>query len=540
MDFSFEFLLNIALLLAQLYLGIIVILHNPKSFTHRFFLGLVLFMAVQGVVQSFVVSTNIGGNFDVQSRLSISLVPIQLLFLFLFLVNFPFDESKVKPKYLVIALLFILILTALGNTPLVFEKFLIEDGVAEPIPGPIFPVFTIALVLLIIINIAGIFVKYKKSPKDNKKQIVIVGAGIILTFIGLMISQYILPNFYGNADFLNLISLFTLPLLLATGYAIIGFRIFDVRLISAEIFTLFIWILFFFAFFFQPDQGGTGWAIIVSTLIIVMGILLTRNMTAEVKRRDQLEKLTEELRVTNIELRKAKVELEKLSRFKTQMLSFASHQIKAPLATIKGFASILMEGLYGEINDKVKITIGKMKNSADELIDLINTLLDMRKVEEGKMDYKFEPVMIKKLIADTVEQLQVQAKGKHLELTFETEIDPEVTADPQKLKQVIQNLTENAIKYTPEGFVRVKLEIQNGSVIFSVTDTGLGMSKELIPRLFGQEFVRDKNVRTQIKGTGLGLYIANQIIKDHGGTIWAESDGEGKGSRFYFKLPKAK
>src|SRR3989344_8695731 len=112
MDFSFEFLLNIALLLAQLYLGIIVILHNPKSFTHRFFLGLVLFIAVQGVVQSFVVSTNIGGNFDAQSRLSISLVPIQLLFLFLFLVNFPFDESKVKPKYLVIALLFILILTA--------------------------------------------------------------------------------------------------------------------------------------------------------------------------------------------------------------------------------------------------------------------------------------------------------------------------------------------------------------------------------------------------------------------------------------------
>ena len=188
----------------------------------------------------------------------------------------------------------------------------------------------------------------------------------------------------------------------------------------------------------------------IFALVLAFSILLIKSVLKEVEQREELAKI-------NIELRKAKVELEKLSRFKTQMLSFASHQIKAPLATIKGFASILMEGLYGEVNEKVKVTIGKMKASADELIDLINTLLDMRKVEEGRMEYKFEPVMIKKLIADTVEQLQVQAKEKHLELTFETEVDPEVTADPQKLKQVIQNLTENSIKYTPEGFVRVKL-----------------------------------------------------------------------------------
>jgi len=545
MNFSLEFIINVVVLLAQLYLGLIVILQNPKSFTNRFFLGLVLFMAIQGVVQSFVVTTNISINFDVQSRLSISLVPIQLLFLLLFLTNFPDSKPKIKTGYLGLLFLIILTLTALGNTHLVFEGFKIEDGLAKAQAGPIFPIFTVALILLVLINIALIFIKYRKVSSKNKVQIIIVGIGIALTFLGLLSTQYILPNFYGNAEFLNFISLFTLPLLIATSYAVLGFRIFDVRLVSAEVFTLLTWVLFFVAFFFRPTDSGPEYPIIIIILLIFMGILLTRNITNEVKRRTRLEELAEELKKINIELRKAKEELEKLSKFKSEMLSLASHQIKAPLATIKGFASIITDGLYGEINPKVKETVTKMRSSADDLINLINTLLDLRRVEEGKMEYKFERVKLKNIIAEVIEILQFSAQDKKIELSFKPSTDAEVNVDSQKIKQVVQNLIDNAIKYTPQGYVRVGLEEgsfndgnRNGAVIFSVIDSGLGIPKDLLPQLFSQEFVRDERFKKQILGTGLGLYIAQKIVTDHGGKIWAESDGEGRGSRFFVKLRK--
>ena len=538
MNLSFEFIVNIAVLVAQLYLGLIVILHNPRSFTHRFFLGLVAFMAIQGVVQSFVVSTNIGGNFDIQSRLSISLVPIQLLFLLFFIINFPDNKPKIKTSYLGIFFLLILGLTAISNTNLVFESFTIENGVAKAQPGSLFLIFTAALILLVLSNIVGIFIKYRKTPRESKKQIIIIGIGLALTFLGLFMTQYILPNFYSNANFLSLISLFTLPLLITTGYAIIGFRVFDVRLVSAEVFTLLTWVLFFVAFFFQPENTGPAYPIIIVALLLIMGILLTRNMTIEVKRRDQLEKLTEELKQTNVELRKAKIELEKLSQFKTQILSFASHQIKAPLAIIKQFASILAEGLYGPVTDKIKETLTKMKNSSDELIDLINTLLDLRKVEEGRMEYKFETIKLKDLVQGSFDNLKLQADSKKLEFTFTSGYEGNVNADPQKLKQVIQNLIENSIKYTPAGFVRVATKEEGDSVIFSVSDSGLGVSPTLLPNLFGQEFVRDERIKREIKGTGLGLYIAQSIVTAHNGKIWAESEGDNKGSQFYVKLKR--
>ncbi|MBI3589402.1 MAG: HAMP domain-containing histidine kinase [Candidatus Liptonbacteria bacterium] len=269
----------------------------------------------------------------------------------------------------------------------------------------------------------------------------------------------------------------------------------------------------------------------VFSLVLAFGILLIKSVLKEVEQREELQKLSEQLK-------KANTELESLSRFKTQILSFASHQIKAPLAVIKQFATILMEGLYGPVSDKVKETLGKMKNSADELIDLINTLLDLRKVEEGKMDYKFETVKLKDLVQKVFDGLKIQADAKKLEFNFTSGTEASVSADPQKLKQVFQNLAENAIKYTPQGFVKLETKEEGGYAIFSVADSGLGIGQNLLPHLFDQEFVRDERVKREIKGTGLGLYIAKSIITGHGGTIWAESPGEGKGSTFYVKLRK--
>jgi signal transduction histidine kinase len=278
--------------------------------------------------------------------------------------------------------------------------------------------------------------------------------------------------------------------------------------------------------------------------LLGFSILLIKSVLKEVEQREQLQELTKKLEATN-------KELADLNKFKTGMLSLAAHQVKSPLGVIKQFATILIDGLYGPLSEKVKETLGKMKHRADELIILINELIDVRKLEEGKMEYHFDKVKMADVVAEVFENLKPLAAEKKLEFALSLESNAMVSVDVQKFKQVLQNLIDNSIKYTPSpsaasgqvGFVRVSLKDEKpmgqgkgAGVLFSVADSGLGISSELLPNLF-EEFVRDEQVKKKILGTGLGLSIAKRILDAHGGTIWAESGGEGKGSAFFVRLP---
>jgi two-component system phosphate regulon sensor histidine kinase PhoR len=163
--------------------------------------------------------------------------------------------------------------------------------------------------------------------------------------------------------------------------------------------------------------------------------------------------------------------------------------------------------------------------------------MDYRRIEEGKLEFNFEKVDIISLIREIVEKMKLLAMEKNLSLDFESKFDSLIlNVDKLRFSQVIQNLIDNAIKYTKEGWVKVKIDKENNEVLISVSDSGIGMSKELQQKLFGQ-FVRDPSIKKEIRGTGLGLYIAKHIVEAHKGKIWAESEGIGKGSTFYIKLP---
>lgn len=237
------------------------------------------------------------------------------------------------------------------------------------------------------------------------------------------------------------------------------------------------------------------------------------------------------------QLKEINEKLIEIDKLKTGMFSFVSHQIKAPISIVKGFAQLIYEGKYGKIPKKVKETIGLLKESADRLIHLTEDFLDLRRIEEGRMDYKFTDINIVDMAKSIVEELQILANQKKLELSLKTSAQEiKIKADEQRFRQVLQNLIENCIKYTEKGFVRAEIkQEENGSILFSVIDSGMGIAPDVLPTLFDQ-FKRAQATRT-IKGTGLGLYIAKQIVQAHKGKIWAESDGEGKGSRFFVSLP---
>jgi signal transduction histidine kinase len=268
-------------------------------------------------------------------------------------------------------------------------------------------------------------------------------------------------------------------------------------------------------------------------LVLIFSIFLITSVWREEEQRQELERLNGQLDDKN-------QQLDQLSHFKSELLSLASHQIRSPLAAIKGFVTLIIGGSYGEVSDKTKEALGKVQHSADELIGLINTLLDVRKVEEGKMEYVFARTDLNKMVGSVVDLLRPLAETKKLEFTYVSSgKEVFVNADAEKLKQVIQNLTDNSIKYTPAGFVHVELKEENGAAIVSVADSGLGVSATLIPFLF-EEFVRDARVKKEIRGTGLGLYIARKISEAHGGKISATSGGEGKGSTFSVSIPLLK
>jgi signal transduction histidine kinase len=172
-------------------------------------------------------------------------------------------------------------------------------------------------------------------------------------------------------------------------------------------------------------------------------------------------------------------------------------------------------------------------------VNLVDNVIDLRKVEEGRIDYQMENFDFIKMARQASEELGHMATSKGLNLSFEApEREIMVYGDQQKLRHVIQNLVDNAVKYTATGAVRVSIEDKDGSVLFSVADTGIGIPTDVKPFLF-EEFIRDERVKQEIRGSGIGLHVAKLFTEAHGGRAWAESEGEGKGSTFFISIPKA-
>jgi signal transduction histidine kinase len=228
---------------------------------------------------------------------------------------------------------------------------------------------------------------------------------------------------------------------------------------------------------------------------------------------------------------------EQVRHLNTELLSIVSHQMRSPLAAMKGFITLITDGAYGDINDNVRAALSKVQSSADGLISLIDTVLDVRRVDEGRMEYIFEKIDLVPLIADIVDSIMPLAKEKDLSLTVDCAPVPMlVRADQGKLRLAIHNLIDNGIKYTPKGFVKVTLAAEQGSALITVSDSGYGIPAALIPHLFN-EFIRDERIKKEVRGTGLGLYIARKIVEAHSGILTAESPGEGRGSTFEIIIP---
>ena len=228
----------------------------------------------------------------------------------------------------------------------------------------------------------------------------------------------------------------------------------------------------------------------------------------------------------------------RVERMKTEFVSIAAHQLRTPLSAIKWTLKMFMDGDFGKLTPKQREFMQKIYKSNERMIVLINDLLNVARVEEGRYIYKKSFMDIGKLCEDVVQLYNEELSRKDIKFNFiKPDVLPGAMADPEKIRIVFRNIFENAIKYTPKGEeITVSIKNFDNELEISISDTGMGIPEKQQDRIF-TKFFRGANImRMETQGTGLGLFIAKNIVEAHKGRIWFESE-ENKGTTFYFTLP---
>ena len=237
------------------------------------------------------------------------------------------------------------------------------------------------------------------------------------------------------------------------------------------------------------------------------------------------------------ELTEVVKQLETVGKRKSDFVSAVSHELRTPLTSIKGYAAILLSKSLGEIPDAVKQRLEKINRHSDELVHMINDLLDITRLESGRIVMKKQPYILKNIIDSVMELLSVQMKEKDISFSVKAPADLEVIVDKSQVERVFMNLIGNATKFTPKkGKITITTEPADDFIQVNISDTGIGIPKEAQDSIF-QEFYRvDNPINEKVKGTGLGLSLVRTIIEAHQGKIWVNST-PGKGTTFSFLLP---
>lgn len=378
-----------------------------------------------------------------------------------------------------------------------------------------------------------LFKKYQTTSGILRIQILYIIVGtLVSTTIGVFSNLTLLLFF--NIFSLNWLGqVGTIVMITSISYSILKYHLFNIRVIATELFIFTLWMFIFIRTLTAENSQEKILNGILLVLTIIIGVLLLRSVLKEVHQREKIELLA-------ADLQKANTRLTELDRQKSEFVSFATHQLRAPLTAMKWYGSMLLEGDMGTLTKEAREGISRIFDSTITLINIVEDYLNITRIELGTMKYAFDTLDLRQLIEDVIAELKPSIDKAPVKFSFTPEENRNyrIVADKDKLKQVIANLIDNSIKYTPSGTVAASLRHDNArrKIIFAIKDTGIGIAPEVLPRLF-QKFSRAQSAnKVNIRGTGLGLYVAKEIVDAHRGTLHAESEGEGKGSTFILEM----
>jgi signal transduction histidine kinase len=466
---------------------------------------------------------------------------IEIFSVLLFILTFCFTVVYVEKKVLSwweIILIFIPLVPVgiFANTELYLEGYDAQECVA--IENELYIQYVRAVKILYALATLGYLVvrlcqsKYAKS----RAEISILTIGIASFIYSFLIAGYISEN-TENYTY-EIYGVFGIAIFIASlSYLIVKYSAFNVKLVAAQALVSALTLLVGAQAFFYSSKTELVIKALTALLVAIFGFFLIRSVKKETREKERNIALANDLA-------KANVRLQELDKLKTEFVSIASHQLRSPLTAIRGYASLITDGTYGPFPEKIREPLNRIEDSSRFMALSIDDFLNVSRIESGSMKYEKSTFSLKELASRLADDLRPTAMKKGIVLMFrsDAETDMKVSADNGKLRQVIQNVVDNALKYTPKGTVSIvaQEDVKAKKARIIVVDTGVGMSEETQKSLFGK-FVRAKNANTvNVFGTGLGLYIGKQMLEAMGGTLTATSKGEDKGSTFTIELPLAK
>ena len=416
----------------------------------------------------------------------------------------------------------------------VFSPLFIKDMVPKfsmrywAEPGILYHFYLLMFFGFAIYSFYLLLVNYNKATGIKKKQIGFILAGIVIAYIGGS-TNYLLWYDINVPPYGNILGA---AFVISSAYAIVKYRLMNIKVILTELLVVLIAFVLLVETFLSTSLYEVLFRATIFLIFCFFAYLLVKSVLNEVKRRIELERLTWELKA-------AYGKLEKLDKAKSDFISIASHQLRTPLTAIKAYVSMILEGTYGKMDRRIKDKMHRVFQASDRLKNLVNDLLNVSRIEAGKIEIELEKTNLEDIISDLVKELKVKAENKAIYLKFKKRKRklPDILVDKKKIKEVIINLIDNAIKYTQKGGVTVKVQTHDSRVRVIVSDTGIGIVPGEADSLFDSFTRGQTGVLLNTEGLGLGLYIAKRFIELQNGKIWAKSKGKGKGSTFYIELP---
>ena len=518
--------------LLNLFLGLAVLVQSPKkNLNIKFFI--------------FTIATSVSIGFDYIFRLFpttfvlklsyafATLVPITALFWVLIICGIKYSEINLQyRRYLLLVSVIFFLIPFADSLMIKSIDHLTVLGYKGNL-GPLFIIYSLYYVFYILAFV-GLLIKVRmKMSGVHRIQVTLILVGISLYGLSALIFSLILPQFFSIFSFTLLDAPSLILFVTFTAYSILRLHFLNIKVITSEALIFIISAGLFIRMITSEmftDKIVSGFLFILS---IVLGSMLIYSIIKEISQRNKIKALADKLELANFHLTY-------LDRQKSEFISFATHQLRAPLTAMKGYASLILDGDMGKIDDKARVGIQRIYESSNTLAEIVDDYLNITRIELGTMQYHFDTINLKILVKEVVDELRPNFEKTKTKLILEIDEAPDyrMLVDKIKLKQVFENLIDNAFKYTPSGHVKVSLykDTKKSVIIFKVSDTGIGVSEENISKLF-EKFSRARNAdQTNKKGTGLGLFVAKEIVKAHKGEIYASSAGEGKGSEFTVEL----
>ncbi len=459
-------------------------------------------------------------------RIAWALTPTLMVLIYFFAKSF--SQKVVDPLYklffIVIGLSYLVVTLFTG---LIIESVNFDQQGILQISYGNFALSYFALIFFLIIIGISVLIKelYKTRSDEKKKKIkyILIGMGFFL-LMNFIFNMY-LPYFKNTFNLYFFGDYSTSIFLIFVAYATIKHKLFNTKIFATETLVFLIWTAFSLKLFWSSGLFDRVLNLSLFVLSIIFGIFLINSVRKEIEQREQLEE--------------AYKKLQRLDKTKTEFMSIISHQLRTPLSIIKGHLSMIKEGVYDKEKEREKKIINNVYDANERLITLVNDVLNISRIQSGRVDINKEKADLKKVVKNVVGKLRPSAEDKGIKLTVhrtEDKLD-EIKIDVSKIENVLLNLIDNAIKYTTEGSIEIYLKRDNGFARIEIKDTGDGMSQEELDKLF-ESFSRGSAGKAHwVQGSGLGLHIARRFTEMHNGEVWAESEGKGKGSTFYIKLP---